>query len=309
MSKIVEGLEILKFLEIERESLQKTMHRVLENGDIGTYKNLIQAYERVLGLIRDTEKENKWENLYSKYNTESIPMISIWKQKNDDVKDIKQFRLYDDNLLNLVIKLVNQIQMSEFKDENGHRIKNNTYYCDLLSYLIKDNIKSNTLKFDNNKPKYRKGQKALQFSENGITLEENRIVSVVESDECKSTMVIDKDSIECSIEDKPTCYLYDKKDQKAKIEDCLLLTYFNNESIEYELILTPEKSISSYIKHFDSYDKLLTAINEYHNKINLNMIRVDCKTIGMDTYHRLEKEKLDILIRQMECDSIDTLIK
>lgn len=158
MSEIVEGLETSKFLEIERKDLQKALHRVLENGDIGTYKNLIQAYERVLGLIRSIEKEYKWETLYSKYNTEGISMISIWKQKDDNVKDIKQFRLYDDELLSLVINLINQIQMSDFKDKNGHELKNNVFYSNLLSYLVKDSTKNfNT----------------VQFAESGITIDKN----------------------------------------------------------------------------------------------------------------------------------------
>lgn len=155
MSEIVEGLEISRFLEIERKDLQKALHRVLENGDIGTYKNLIQAYERVLGLIRSIEKEDKWETLYSKYNTEGISMVSIWKQKDDNVKDIKQFRLYDNELLSLVINLINQIQMSNFKDENGHELKNNVSYSDLLSYLIKDSAKN-----------FNK----VQISESGVTI-------------------------------------------------------------------------------------------------------------------------------------------
>lgn len=54
----------LEFLEIEKGKLEDNLSKTLDKGDIGTYKNLIQAYERVLLLISNEENKSPTKNLY-----------------------------------------------------------------------------------------------------------------------------------------------------------------------------------------------------------------------------------------------------
>ncbi len=86
-----------QFLENERIALEEKITEARNKGNENTYKNLIQAYERVLELIR---KENKWEDMYSHYyegdeklNGEN-EYVATWKQNwNGDVKDHKIYKI------------------------------------------------------------------------------------------------------------------------------------------------------------------------------------------------------------------------
>lgn len=84
-----------QFLENERISLEDKITKARKSDNENTYKNLIQAYERVLELSR---KENKWEDMYSHYykgdkkiNGEN-EYVATWKQNY--VGDIKEHRIF-----------------------------------------------------------------------------------------------------------------------------------------------------------------------------------------------------------------------
>lgn len=86
-----------EFLEDEKVALEEKITEARNKGNENTYKNLIQAYERVLELIR---KENKWEDMYSHYYEGDKPIngeneyVAIWKQRdNGDVKDHKVYKI------------------------------------------------------------------------------------------------------------------------------------------------------------------------------------------------------------------------
>ena len=86
-----------QFLENERIALEEKITEARNKGNENTYKNLIQAYERVLELIR---KENKWEDMYSHYyegdeklNGEN-EYVATWKQNyNGDIKEHKIYKI------------------------------------------------------------------------------------------------------------------------------------------------------------------------------------------------------------------------
>lgn len=85
-----------EFLEHERLELQTRLTQSLEKSDIGTYKNLIQAYERILTL---QSQEDKWVQMYSKYETKSkeeddfTPVVSVWEQKGEEIRNHRIFEI------------------------------------------------------------------------------------------------------------------------------------------------------------------------------------------------------------------------
>ena len=83
-----------QFLENEKISLEDKITKAREGNNENTYKNLIQAYERVLELIR---KENVWTDMYSHYKLkiedEFQDVVSTWKQKGEDIKDHKIYKI------------------------------------------------------------------------------------------------------------------------------------------------------------------------------------------------------------------------
>lgn len=87
------------FLEHERLELQTRLSYSLEKGDIGTYKNLIQAYERILALQKDNKpSSDEWVQMYSKYKTmddneKPISMVAIWEQKGDEIRRHRMFEV------------------------------------------------------------------------------------------------------------------------------------------------------------------------------------------------------------------------
>ena len=53
----------LKFLNEELEKLKKKIAKERENDNIGTYKNLIQAFRNVLDLVNEEENKVKADNV------------------------------------------------------------------------------------------------------------------------------------------------------------------------------------------------------------------------------------------------------
>lgn len=76
-----------KFLETEKLELEKKIVNSRNQNNEGTYKNLIQAYERVLELIR---RESKWEQRYSYNNPNEV--LSTWEQNGDDIRNKKEYK-------------------------------------------------------------------------------------------------------------------------------------------------------------------------------------------------------------------------
>lgn len=86
-----------QFLENERLALEDKIIKAREGNNENTYKNLIQAYEKVLELSR---KENKWEDMYSHYYEGDKKLdgeneyVATWKQNyNGDIRDHKIYKV------------------------------------------------------------------------------------------------------------------------------------------------------------------------------------------------------------------------
>lgn len=78
--------EIVEFLREEEKDLRTKAKGRREALDMPMYKNLINAYEKVVELI----KKYDWRLLWSKYgnklpNGTFIDCISIWEQNGDDI--------------------------------------------------------------------------------------------------------------------------------------------------------------------------------------------------------------------------------
>ena len=82
------------FLKNEKSALEQKITQAREKGNEGTYKNLIQAYERILNLIyQDEDRNNSGEILYFEANKDCIyfyignEVIRIIISKNKKYQD------------------------------------------------------------------------------------------------------------------------------------------------------------------------------------------------------------------------------
>ena len=86
----------LKFLNEELEQLKKKIAKEREEGNFGTYKNLIQAFRNVLDLVNEEEnKLNEWKQMYSVYTNVHLDkkQISVWEQNSKN--EIRNRRLFN----------------------------------------------------------------------------------------------------------------------------------------------------------------------------------------------------------------------
>jgi hypothetical protein len=139
-----------QFLENERIALEEKITEAREKGNENTYKNLIQAYERVLELSR---KENKWEDMYSHYykgdkkiNGEN-EYVATWKQNYaGDIKDHKIYKVEKEIKENQINKLYYDIGRIDknskciifFKDKMTTVIGDYKYIATYISSLCQD---------------------------------------------------------------------------------------------------------------------------------------------------------------------------
>ena len=147
--KEVEYKSDIDFLEEDIKSLRMKIVKALEHDDVNAHgkwmNSLREACRLKSDLERDKKTPTKWELKWSKYKIEDdIPMISIWEQNQDgEVRSVEKFRLYDNNMLKKVISLTNQIHINDYMDSNGHDIKHNRSYVDIIDYLDLQSVKEN----------------------------------------------------------------------------------------------------------------------------------------------------------------------
>ena len=122
---------INKFLENEKIVLEEKITEARNNEKENTCKNLIQAYERVLELIR---KENIWTDMYSHYqmkiDDDFQEVVSTWQQKDEDIREHKIYKIekeitndisMDDKTLNSIEDIVGyKIFAEPNKDSFGY---------------------------------------------------------------------------------------------------------------------------------------------------------------------------------------------
>jgi len=135
-----------QFLENEKLALEDKLVKARDGSNENTYKNLIQAYERVLELIR---KENVWTDMYSHYkmkiDDEFQEVVSTWKQKGEDIKDHKTNKeigeiykcIYENTMRSETLIELEKIMYVSFDIKNGfHEILK--YISDLWNHISKD---------------------------------------------------------------------------------------------------------------------------------------------------------------------------
>lgn len=94
-----ETMEALKF---EEEQLVKKIKVSSEKGEFGTYKNLVQALERIL-YLQERFQEN-FRTMWSKYRMvkegKEIDAISVWEQCGEKIKSQRVFEIKEEILSN-----------------------------------------------------------------------------------------------------------------------------------------------------------------------------------------------------------------
>lgn len=137
-----------EFLENEKISLEDKITKAREGNNENTYKNLIQAYEKVLELIR---KENVWTDMYShhkmKIDDEFQEVVSTWKQKGEDIKDHKIYKIEKEIKDNPTYKLYYDIGRTDktskciifFKDRMSTVVGDLKYIATYISSLCYNN--------------------------------------------------------------------------------------------------------------------------------------------------------------------------
>ena len=89
-------MELIEQLKIEETKL---MEKISNTENEANYRNLIRNLAEVTQLRQREENGQKWTQMYSKYETRSndkedfIPVISVWEQKGDDVRNHRVFEI------------------------------------------------------------------------------------------------------------------------------------------------------------------------------------------------------------------------
>lgn len=100
---------LIKCLKNEQELLVESIEKARKEGNIGTYKNLVNALRDVTKIIQENEiKEEVWLEKYSKYTSDGLDMVSTWEQKGDKVRNIKEYVVSDCFISDTLYKSVTQ---------------------------------------------------------------------------------------------------------------------------------------------------------------------------------------------------------
>ena len=100
-------MNLIEQLKIEETKL---MEKISKTENEGTYRNLIRNLSDVTQLRQREERElpmDKWTQMYSKYRTRSndeddfIPVISVWEQKGDEIRNHRIFEIKEEIKLNM----------------------------------------------------------------------------------------------------------------------------------------------------------------------------------------------------------------
>ena len=97
----IKELSLLESLKQDQKELLRQKTKELKNGNIGTYKNLVNALSTVTYLIHEEENKYKWEQKWSKYETDGVQEIAVWEQKGDEIREHKRFKV--DNFNDFVL--------------------------------------------------------------------------------------------------------------------------------------------------------------------------------------------------------------
>ena len=89
----------MNLIEQLKNEETKLMEKISNTENEATYRNLIRNLAEVTQLRQREENGQKWTQMYSKYETRSndkedfIPVVSVWEQKGDDVRNHRVFEI------------------------------------------------------------------------------------------------------------------------------------------------------------------------------------------------------------------------
>lgn len=84
-------------LKKDQKLLLEKMEKAIEEDNMGTYKNLLQALERVTYLIQREE----WTQQWSKYSCDDEQYIAVWEQRGSDIRNHRIFEIKSEVELNI----------------------------------------------------------------------------------------------------------------------------------------------------------------------------------------------------------------
>lgn len=107
---------ILEFLEKDLVKIEKKMSRAIDEDNFGTYKNLLDATDRILKMLN--QYGNEYKQMWSKYRDENgTQHVSVWKQnKDNDIKEHYDFTVNNNKSNNGYIEKVFDKYL--YKNEN-----------------------------------------------------------------------------------------------------------------------------------------------------------------------------------------------
>lgn len=151
----------------------------------------------------------------------------------------------------------------------------------------------------------------VEINVDGLKLGNDCEITSVVNEFNEISKLTNKDALIKYSDSKCSEELKTNKNDLVTIKECFIFTYCRpNNCMGYELFLLTDNEDCIYKESYQSYRQLVSKISEYKNKINLNEIKIDGRTIGMDTYYRLKNENLkDIDIQLVNCNSVSNLVK
>ena len=140
---------ILEFLEKDLVKIEKKMSRAIDEDNFGTYKNLLDATDRILKMLN--QYGNEYKQMWSKYRDENgIQHVSVWKQnKDNDIKEHYDFTVKDTYIKESDLHIVSKEEfIKNIQDYNKEQPKNNLVYAECfysgirysLKYFYKDEV-------------------------------------------------------------------------------------------------------------------------------------------------------------------------
>lgn len=139
---------VVQFLKQEENMLRDKISKCLQGNNFSMYKNLIQAYEKVVELIRKYD----WQLMYSKYKTEDnngnlVQQVAVWEQNGDEsVRNHKVWNVLGDNAKTSNSKDGCYVVLTDIKNDdvyilfNGQRIRLEFDDSTLICKQIADKI-------------------------------------------------------------------------------------------------------------------------------------------------------------------------
>lgn len=131
--------ETIKALKIEELELVKKIKKTNENGDFGTYKNLVQALERILYLqerFQDVSK-TEWRKHKIVKEGKEINVISIWEQQGETTKNKRVFEIKEEIIQKEFFDITNYVKDSDKRCYGIKGIYSNNDNCEMFIKIDK----------------------------------------------------------------------------------------------------------------------------------------------------------------------------